>query len=311
MQNDYNAIHKPILVEEIIEFLDIQDNKTYLDATTGEGGHSEELLKRNQTIKLICNDRDEIILSKSKQRLSAYKDRVTFINSNFDDLDTYLNLNSIDGIIADLGISSYHFDADNRGFSFSGDNNLLDMRLDDNCEFSASDIVNTFEENTIADIIYKYGEERFSRRIARNIVQYRKTKKIEYPSELQEVIKKSIPPKARSKKINPATKTFQALRIFINDELTHLENGIDTFVSLLSTKGILCMLTFHSLEDRIVKNKFRNLSAYKGNRNPFEPIKEEKKVIKILTKKPISPTTKEQENNKRSRSAKLRVAEKI
>jgi 16S rRNA (cytosine1402-N4)-methyltransferase len=310
MQNEYNAIHKPILTEEMISFLNIQNNGIYLDATTGEGGHSEALLKRNPTIRLICNDRDEVILDKAKQRLSTYKDRVTFINSNFDDLNKNLETGTLNGIVADLGISSYHFDTDNRGFSFK-EGNSLDMRLDDKCKFSASDIVNTFDEEEIADIIYKYGEERFSRRIARDIIQYRKTKKIESPVELQEIVRKSIPPKARPKKINPATKTFQALRIYINDELTHLERGIDTFVSLLNTNGILCILTFHSLEDRIVKNKFRNLSAYQGNRNPFESIREEKKVINILTKKPISPTREEQKTNPRSRSAKLRVAKKL
>ena len=310
MQNEYNAIHKPILTEEMISFLNIQNNGIYLDATTGEGGHSEALLKRNPTIRLICNDRDEVILDKAKQRLSTYKDRVTFINSNFDDLNKNLETGTLNGIVADLGISSYHFDTDNRGFSFK-EGNSLDMRLDDKCKFSASDIVNTFDEEEIADIIYKYGEERFSRRIARDIIQYRKTKKIESPVELQEIVRKSIPPKARPKKINPATKTFQALRIYINDELTHLERGIDTFVSLLNTNGILCILTFHSLEDRIVKNKFRNLSAYQGNRNPFEPISQEKKIINILTKKPISPTREEQDINPRSRSAKLRVAKKL
>ncbi len=256
MFNDYKPIHKSIMVNEILKALNIRDNGKYLDATTGEGGHSEELLKYNSTISMICNDRDKVILENAKVRLSEYSSRIEFTNFNFDELDSKLAHNSIDGIIADLGISSYHFDVDNRGFSFSKEN-ALDMRLDNNCDVSAYDIVNSFEEKEIADILYIYGEESFSRKIAKSIVEKRKTKPIKTTKELENIIFYSVPKKAHPKNIHIATKTFQALRIFVNNELKHIEKGIEAFISILKENAILCILTFHSLEDRIVKTKFR------------------------------------------------------
>lgn len=311
MDNKQKPIHQPIMVEEIIKYLNIIDNGTYLDVTTGEGGHSEKLLEHNSTINLICADRDKTILEYAETRLNKYQQRIRFIVSNFDKLHKKVEQSTINGIIADLGISSYHFDADSRGFSFSKDNNL-DMRLDGSCEYSAYDIINDFSEKDIADIIYKFGEERFSRRIAKNIIEKRAVKKIQTTKEFKEIIYNSIPKKFHPKNIHPATKTFQALRIYINDELTHIKEGIENLIKLLKPGGRICVLSFHSLEDRIIKNKFRELSGYRGNRDPYSTDEEEiKKVLKIITKKPLIPSKKEIEANPRSRSTKLRVAEKL
>ncbi len=310
MKDSYKPFHLPIMVDEIIRFLNIKNHGVYLDATTGEGGHTNALLEYNKSVRLICNDRDSIILENAKKRLINYNKRITYINVNFSNIDRYVEKNSVDGIIADLGISSYHFDKDNRGFSFSRDDNL-DMRLDNNISLSAYDIVNSFEEKELADIIYKYGEERFSRRIAHNIIKYRKSKSIKTTKQLCDIVNESIPKKFQPKNINPATKTFQAMRIYINDELKHLEESIKTLINILKPRSRLCILTFHSLEDRIVKKKFRDLSGYMGNRNPYIENQTSEQIIKIITKKPIKPSEKEIKINPRSRSSKLRVAEKL
>lgn len=310
MNKKYKAIHEPIMVEEIIKALNIDDNKIYLDATTGEGGHSDAILEKNDTVKLLCNDRDNIILEKAKIRLNKYKNRIKYFNENFTSLASLVHKSILDGIIVDLGISSFHFDLDKRGFSFNREE-ALDMRLDSECKYSASDIVNTFPEKELADIIFQYGEERNSRRIARAITDYRKMKSIKLSTQLKDIIYQAIPKKFHPKNIHVATKTFQALRIYINNELENLKKGIDGLVSLVKKNGVICIITFHSLEDRIVKRKFRELSGYAGNRNPYLENLIEKKLIEIITKKPITPSKQEINNNPRARSAKLRIAKKL
>ncbi|HCL57796.1 MAG TPA: 16S rRNA (cytosine(1402)-N(4))-methyltransferase [Spirochaetia bacterium] len=291
------AVHTPVLLKEILDFLVSRPEGVYLDLTTGEGGHSFEIASRlNNGGKLICFDRDEEIQKIAKENLKTFT-QVDFALSNFSNLMETLSrfsLSSADGILADLGLSMYHYKESEKGFSFIKDT-PLDMTLDGSSP-NAYDVVNSFTQTEIADILFQYGEERLSRRIAAYIVEYRKQKKIETTKELAGIIDKAAFFAYKKKNMHPATKSFQAIRIFVNQELENLEKMLSEALLALSKGGRLAVITYHSLEDRIVKNTFKNASL--------------EKEFKILTKKPIIPTKEETQNNPSARSAKLRVIEK-
>ena len=278
----------------------------------GGAGHSREIIKRlSNNGMLIGIDRDDDALKAAKENLKEFSN-VKFIKGNHDDIVQILNdigIEKVDGILLDLGVSSYQLDERNRGFSYLGENEL-DMRMDRTQDLTAKDIVNKYREEELADIIYKYGEERFSRQIARNICEYRKTKEIETTKELVEIIENSIP-KSKQNDGHPAKRTFQAIRIELNHELDVLESSIDTMIDRLNADGRLCIITFHSLEDRIVKVRFKN------NENPCTCPPDfpvcvcgKKSKGKVITRKPILPSEEELSVNSRSKSAKLRVFER-
>ncbi len=285
------AIHVPVLYKEVLNYLiPANDLSLMVDSTLGEGGHSELFLKKYKNIHIIGLDADSEIQSRAQERLSEYKDRIVFKNDRFDHFwKNYLGPD-VDIILFDLGISVYHYKISKRGFSFLLEENL-DMRLDRNDSLNAEYIVNNYDEVHLADIIYKYGEERYSRRISRAICTYRKNKKIKKTSELADIIYKAVPKDYKHLKNHPATKTFQALRIEVNDELNRLSEGLKYSIRHLNSNGLLGVITFHSLEDRIVKNFF----------------KENVDSLEILTKKPIVPSDAEILSNPPSRSAKFRV----
>ena len=271
----------------MITGLNIQPGGNYLDLTVGGGGHSRLILETAEDVKVTCVDQDEDALKAAKENLSEFGDRVKFIHSNF---ANYQFLESTyDGILADLGVSSYHLDHPERGFSFRNTANL-DMRMNQQQSLTAGDIINEWDEKELADIFFKYGEERLSRRIARRIVEKRP---FDTTTELANAIAYSVPPKYRHGRIHPATRVFQALRIAVNDELKVLETLIEKAPNALIPGGRIAIISFHSLEDRPVKHGLRN--------SP---------LLRILTKKPIIATEEEIKQNPRSRSAKLRIAEK-
>ena len=304
--------HTPVMLEECIENLNIQPNGIYVDGTIGGAGHSKEIIKKiGEKGLLIGIDRDEEALKSAKKTLEKYSN-VKYVHGNHDDIKKILNdleIDKVDGILLDLGVSSYQLDERNRGFSYLGDNKL-DMRMDKTQNLTAETVVNTYPEQKLSDIIYEYGEERFSRQIAKNICIQRKTKKIETTKELVEIIEKSIP-KSKQKNGHPAKKTFQAIRIEVNNEIEPLYKTILDCIDCLKEKGRLCVITFHSLEDRAVK---KAMIEAKGNCTcpsdlPY-CVCGAKSLGKIITKKPIIPSEKEQEENSRSKSAKLRVFER-
>ena len=304
--------HTPVMLEECIENLNIKTNGIYVDGTIGGAGHSKEIIKKiGEKGLLIGIDRDEEALKSAKKTLEKYSN-VKYVHGNHDDIKKILNdleIDKVDGILLDLGVSSYQLDERNRGFSYIGDNKL-DMRMDKTQNLTAEIVVNTYPEQKLADIIYEYGEERFSRQIAKNICIQRKTKKIETTKELVEIIEKSIP-KSKQKNGHPAKKTFQAIRIEVNNEIEPLYKTILDCIDCLKENGRLCVITFHSLEDRAVK---KAMIEAKGNCTcpsdlPY-CVCGAKSLGKIITKKPIIPSEKEQEENSRSKSAKLRVFER-
>ena len=279
--------HIPVLSQEVITGLNIQPGGNYLDLTVGGGGHSRLILETAEDVKVTCVDQDEDALKAAKENLSEFGDRVKFIHSNFANYQFIEN--SYDGILADLGVSSYHLDNPERGFSFRNTANL-DMRMNQQQSLTAGDIINEWDEKELADIFFKYGEERLSRRIARRIIEKRP---FDTTTELANAIAYSVPPKYRHGRIHPATRVFQALRIAVNDELKVLETLIEKAPNALIPEGRIAIISFHSLEDRPVKHGLRN--------SP---------LLRILTKKPIIATEEEIKQNPRSRSAKLRIAEK-
>ena len=306
--------HKSVLLDETIEGLNIREGKIYLDGTLGGAGHSREILKKLKgTGLLIGIDQDIEALEVAKERLSNYKN-VEFFNLNYINFEKALDelgIDKIDGVLLDIGVSSYQFDNPERGFSYRFDA-PLDMRMDQELEISARDIVNTYSESEITRIIKEYGEEKWAARIANFIVDERKKKSIETTFELVEIIKNAIPASARRNGPHPAKRTFQALRIEVNRELDVLEDSIERFVHRLNPGGRIAIITFHSLEDRIVKNAFKYLEK-DCICPPSSPICtcDKKKEIKILTRKPITASEEELKENKRSHSAKLRIAEKL
>ena len=305
--------HKPVLLQECIEGLQIKPNGIYVDGTMGGAGHSIEIVKRlSNDGTLIGIDRDEEALKASKERLEKYKN-VTYVHDNHDNIKEILQklkINQVDGILLDLGVSSYQLDERNRGFSYLGENEL-DMRMDKSQELTAKRVVNYYSEKELANIIYEYGEERFSRQIAKNICNYRKEKTINTTKELVDIIEKSIP-KSKQNDGHPAKRTFQAIRIEVNNEIKPLYNTVKDCIDCLKPQGRLCIITFHSLEDRAVKNAY--IEAKGKCTCPSDLpycVCGAKTLGKIITKKPIIATKEEQEENSRSKSAKLRIFEKI
>lgn len=309
-----NFKHVTVLREESIEYLDIKPDGIYVDGTLGGGGHSEMILEKLENGRLIGIDQDTDALAAAKKRLERFGDKVTFVHSNFSNVLQVLKdlgIDKIDGMIMDLGVSSYQLDEADRGFSYMQDGEL-DMRMDRSREFSAKDILNTYSEDELTRVISDYGEERWARRIAKFIVEYRQEKEFERTHELVEVIKKAIPSKARRDGPHPAKRTFQALRIEVNDELGIISRTINDVSTVLNKGGIISIITFHSLEDRIVKNTYRELGT--GCTCPPEfPICvcNKKPIMKVVTRKPVLPGEEELEVNPRARSAKLRVARKL
>ena len=305
--------HKPVMLQECIEGLQIKPNGIYVDGTMGGAGHSIEIVKRlSSDGTLIGIDRDEEALKASKERLSEYKN-VTYIHDNHDNIKEILQklgINQVDGILLDLGVSSYQLDERNRGFSYLGENEL-DMRMDKSQELTAKQVVNYYSEKELANIIYEYGEERFSRQIAKNICNYRKEKTINTTKELVEIIEKSIP-KSKQNDGHPAKRTFQAIRIEVNNEIKPLYQTVKDCIDCLKPQGRLCIITFHSLEDRAVKNAYIEAKG-KCTCPPDLPycVCGAKTLGKMITKKPIIATKEEQAENSRSKSAKLRIFEKI
>ncbi|KUG03555.1 rrna small subunit methyltransferase h [hydrocarbon metagenome] len=305
--------HKPVLLHETIDYIIGDPNGLYIDCTLGGGGHLRELAARlGDKARIIAIDRDADILQQTSQGLTD--DRIRFIHADFRDLKQVLNqdeLGIVDGIVIDLGVSSFQLDTPERGFSFHTDSDL-DMRMDTSQKLRAWDIINTFTETELANIIFKYGEERFGRRIARAIVQERDKKDIDTTLELVEIIKNAVPAKYRREK-HPARKTFQAIRIAVNDELGAVEGVLPQAIEVLKPGGKVAVITFHSLEDRIVKQYFiaRSRNCICPDRQPVCTCGGQRAEIKLINRKPITPDEQECLTNNRARSAKLRIAQKI
>ncbi|KYO66673.1 16S rRNA (cytosine(1402)-N(4))-methyltransferase RsmH [Thermovenabulum gondwanense] len=295
--------HKPIMIKEVLNYLNVKEEGIYVDATLGGAGHFQEILKKAGEKGLVIGiDRDIESIENAKEKFKDNKNAI-FVHDNFKNLKGILkdlNISSIDGILYDLGVSSYQLDKEERGFSYQKDA-PLDMRMDTRQKLTARDVVNTYDKEELKRIIYEYGEERFAGRIANFIVERRKNKPIETTLELVEVIKDAIPAKARRKGPHPAKRTFQALRIFVNEELVGLEQAFKDAISLLKDGGRIVVISFHSLEDRIVKRLFNEFKKEGGLTYK----------LRILTSKPVVPEEEEIIGNPRARSAKLRAAEKF
>ena len=313
--SDIQFSHTSILLFECIEALNLRDGYTYVDCTTGGGGHSYEIAKRmGKNSRLICFDRDKSAIKAAQERLKNFLDQIVFVNDNFSSLDAVIkeyNIKNLGGVLADLGCSSYQFDTPERGFSYMH-NARLDMRMDEDSPLSASKIVNEYSEADLKRIRYEYGEERFAPKIASEIVKARADRPIETTYELSDIIKSAIPKAARIDGPHPAKRTFQAIRIEVNGELDVIEPMIRTASANLVSGGRIAIISFHSLEDRIVKQSFRSLSQGCTCPRDFPVcVCGNKAQLKEITKKPMVPSDKEINDNPRARSAKLRVAEKI
>ena len=306
--------HKSVLLSQCLEALRIRPDGIYLDGTLGGAGHSSRIAQRLTTGRLIGVDRDEIALRAAGERLAPYIDRVTLVHANFQDLDRILqelNISAVDGILLDLGVSSPQLDDGQRGFSYMEDA-PLDMRMDRSAGLTAYEVVNAWPREELRRILYAYGEERYAPQIAAAIDRRRAVAPIATTLELVDVIRSAMPPQALREKQHPAKRSFQAIRIAVNDELGAVRQGMEAAIDHLKPGGRLAVITFHSLEDRIVKNVFQD--AAKGcTCPPSFPVCVcgRKPKIRILTKKPIIATREEVEENPRSRSAKLRVAERV
>lgn len=307
--------HKSVLLYETVDELNIKPDGIYVDGTLGGGGHSYEIAGRlSEGGRLIGIDQDEDAIKAASKRLEPYMDRVTIVRNNYCNMDKVLDelgIDKVDGIMLDLGVSSYQLDAADRGFTYNVDT-ALDMRMDQRQEITAKDIVNEYSEFDLYRIIRDYGEDRFAKNIAKHIVAARQEKPIETTFELNDIIKAAIPMKVRATGGHPSKRTYQAIRIELNKELEVLENSIDMVIDRLKPEGRLCIITFHSLEDRIVKTRFRN------NENPCTcppsfPACVCGKVPKgrVITRKPVVPTDEEINENSRSKSSKLRVFERV
>ena len=304
--------HKPVMLDECIEGLDIKPDGIYVDGTLGGAGHSRKIAEKlSKNGKLIGIDRDEEALKTAKENLKDFSN-VIYVHDNHDNIKKILEeleIEKVDGILLDLGVSSYQLDERNRGFSYLGEN-VLDMRMDKTQELTAKIVVNTYSEKDLANIIYEYGEERFSRQIARNICKEREIRPIETTKQLVEIIEKSIP-KSKQKDGHPAKRTFQAIRIEVNNEIKPLYNTVKDSIDCLNDKGRLCVITFHSLEDRAVKKAF--IDAKGKCTCPSDLpycVCGAKSLGEIITRKPIIASDEEQLENSRSKSAKLRIFER-
>lgn len=305
--------HKSVLLDESINGLNIKPDGIYVDATLGGGGHTCEILKRVTTGKVIGIDQDDYAIEKASEKLKDFKNFIP-VKNNFRNIDEVLNelkIDGIDGIIFDLGVSSFQLDMPERGFSYNYDM-PLDMRMDKNQTTTARHIVNGYEENELVRILRDYGEENWAARIAKFIVQEREQEFIETTGQLVTIIKKAIPKQVRQEGSHPAKRTFQAIRIEVNKELEILEDTMKKAVDFLNPGGRICVITFHSLEDRIIKNTFVDL-----NKDCICPpefpqcICDHRRKLKIVTRKPIVPSQEELNENNRSRSAKLRIGERM
>jgi 16S rRNA (cytosine1402-N4)-methyltransferase len=308
--------HKPVLLQECIDSLNIDKDGTYIDGTLGGAGHSSEIIKRLDKGTLIGIDQDQKAIETAGERLGRLKRDagLILINGNFRNmrmLAAQHGIEAVDGILLDIGVSSYQLDEAERGFSYQQDA-PLDMRMDRSRSLDAAEIVNTYDEKAIRKIITDYGEENWAARIAAFITEARKEKRIETTGQLVDIIKAAIPAQARREGPHPAKRTFQALRIAVNDELAALEDAVEDAVRLLKPGGRLSIITFHSLEDRIVKNEFQKREK-PCTCPPSFPVCVcgKKPELKVLTRKPILPSEKEVAENSRSRSAKLRTAMKL
>ena len=305
--------HISVLLDECIENLNIKPDGIYVDGTLGLGGHSEQILKRLDKGRLIGIDRDESAIRRTGERLKAYADKMTLVHGNFSDVASILDelgIDGVDGMLFDLGVSSPQLDESERGFSYMNDA-PLDMRMDNTSALTAWNVVNEWPESELVRILRDYGEERFARKIASRIVERRAVKPIETTLELADAIKSAMPAAALREKQHPAKRTFQAIRIEVNHELEVLKDNLNGMIDLLNPRGRFCIITFHSLEDRIVKSGFRN------NENPCTCppgfpvcVCGNKSKGKVITRKPIIPSEKEIEENKRSKSSKLRIFER-
>lgn len=304
-------MHKSVLLNEVIANMNIKEDGIYVDATLGFGGHSSSILKEIKKGFLFAFDQDEEAISSSYERLSKSYDNFLIIKDNFVNMRKRLteqNVSCVDGILFDLGVSSPQLDEAYRGFSYHNDARL-DMRMDRNNKLSAYEVVNDYDEDDLARIIYNYGEEKYAKSIARNIVKYRKNKDIETTLELVDIIKSSMPYKAM-RDTHPAKRTFQAIRIEVNDELNVLKSALEQALDLLKVNGRICVITFHSLEDRIVANTFKKYSEVDSNVANLPYIPEEYlPKFKVVGK--FTPSKEEISENNRARSAKLRVIERI
>ncbi len=306
--------HYSVMLAETVDALNVKSGGIYADGTLGGGGHSSEILKRADNIRLIGIDRDTDALAAAKKRLEAYNGSVTYIHDNFCNISAILDrleIDKIDGMVLDLGVSSYQLDNAERGFSYMQDA-PLDMRMNRQDTKTAYDVLNGYSERELADIFFSYGEEKWSKRIAKFIVGKRQEKPLETTFELTEIIKAAIPQGARADTAHPEKRVFQAVRIEVNGELEILKNTVNDIISRLTPGGRLAIITFHSLEDRIIKQSFSD--AAKGCTCPTGfpvCVCGNKPKIKIITKKPYLPESAELEENSRSKSAKLRIAEKL
>ena len=306
MTQIYKPIHKSVLLHEAVSALNISNGKTYVDATFGAGGYTKEILSRTDC-KVIAFDRDSTVIPIADEIKKQFGERFEFINDKFSNITNYVS--KCDGIVADFGISSMHVDDATRGFSFNKEAKL-NMQMG-KCEISAFNVINDFDEKQIADIIFKYSNERLAKKIAGMIFSARKKKSIETTIELAQIVYEAYN-EPQHYKIHPATKTFQAIRIFVNNELEEIELLLESSLKSITSGGILACISFHELEDRLVKNFFEENSEKKIKKNKYtqEPISNNKKPFVIITKKPIEPSSEEVRLNPRSRSAKLRIGQK-
>lgn len=308
---DAEKAHKPVMLHEVLNALEADQGGLFVDATLGLGGHSEAILEASPDTQVIGIDQDPAALELAAQRLARFGKRFRGVHANFSSIEKVAGAESVDGVLADLGVSSMQLDSETRGFSFRFDA-PLDMRMDPSSgEPTAAELLATLDQEELANIIYRYGEERHSRRIARRIIERRGSgDPVETTFQLADLVKRSVP-HSKKDRIHPATRTFQALRIAVNDELGIIETFIDDAVKVLKTNGILAIITFHSLEDRIVKQAFQRLSG-KCLCPPKIPqcVCGAAKTVEILTRKPIVPSAIEQLENPRSRSSKLRACRK-
>ena len=303
--------HIPVMLNECIEGLNIKPNGVYVDSTLGRGGHSSEILKRLTSGQMYCFDQDKQAIAESRERLENISNKFTLIHSNFEFIKSKLSelgVEKVDGIIFDLGVSSTQFDDGDRGFSYRYDARL-DMRMNQETSLTAHDVINNYSLQELTKIFNEYGEEKYSYNIAKNIVKARENKMIETTFELVDIIKNSLPSKVLSKKGHPAKQVFQAIRIEVNRELEVLKNGLRDAATLLNSNGRLVVITFNSLEDRIVKNIFKELT-FEGEGSRYLPTQTKEVDYVLLNLKVIIPSDEEQEENPRSKSAKLRIIER-
>lgn len=307
--------HIPVLLNETIKGLNIKEDGIYVDLTLGRGGHSKEILKCLTSGHLFSFDKDETAINESKENLKEFAEKFTLIHDDFRNFRKHLDevgIEKIDGIMADLGVSSPQFDDVSRGFSYK-ENARLDMRMDKRQKFSAYELVNTYSLNELTRVFREYGEDKFSYQIASKIVKIREEKPIETTQELVDIIKSSKPAKELAKKGHPAKQIFQAIRIEVNDELGALKSVLGDALKSLNVGGRACFITFHSLEDRLVKNAFLEVSKVEGTRHNVFALPSENDLAnyKLVNNKVITASENELENNPRSASAKLRIIEKI